>query len=73
MSGSPEDDEAARADQLRRAVASVTGFELRRHDSGTYQIVWMSKLTGKALPYEDHITLDDVQRWVNENISSDQH
>ncbi len=51
----------------------MTGFELRRHDDGAYQIVWMSELTGEALPCEDDMTLDDVERWVNENVSGDQH
>ena len=73
MSGSEEDNEAARADQLRRAVASVTGFALRSQDDGTYQIVWMSALTGEALPYEDDMTLDDVERWVNENVPKEEH
>ncbi len=73
VSGKDEEGETARADRLRRAVASVTGFELRRHDDGAYQIVWMSELTGEALPYEDDMTLDEVERWVNENVSGDQH
>jgi hypothetical protein len=62
-----------RADRLRRAVASATGFELRRQADGTYQIVWMSELTGEALPYEDNMTLDDAERWAQENVSEDKH
>jgi hypothetical protein len=58
---------------LRRAVATVERFELRRQDNGTYQIVWMSELTGEALPYEDDMTLDDVERWVDENVPKDRH
>jgi hypothetical protein len=73
VSGIDEEIEAAHADQLRRAVASVTGFELRRQDNGTYQIVWMSELTGEALPCEDEMTLDDVERWVDENVGKDEH
>ena len=73
MSGNDERSETARAERLRCAVASVTGFELRRQDDGTYQIVWMSGLTAEALPYEDDMTLDDVERWVRENVSKDQH
>jgi hypothetical protein len=73
VSGSEEDNEAARADQLRRAVASVTGFELQRHDDGTFQIVWMSELTGEALTYEDEMTIEDVERWVNENVPKEEH
>ena len=68
-----EENEAEREDQLQRAVSSATGFELRRQDDGRYQIVWMSMLTGEALPYEDGMTLDDVERWVNENVGEDQH
>jgi hypothetical protein len=60
-------DETAREKRLRRAVASVTGFDLRKQDDGTYQIVWMSELTGAALPFEGGLTIDDVERWVNEN------
>jgi hypothetical protein len=33
----------------------------------------MSELTGEALPYEDDMTLDDVERWVDENVPKDQH
>ncbi len=69
MIGDDEESEAARADRLRHAVASVTGFELRRQHDGTYQIVWMSELTGEGLPYEDDMTLDDVECWVSENVS----
>ena len=72
VSGKDEKNDAARADELRRAVAGVTGFELRRQVDGTYQIVWMSALTGDALPYEDDMTLDDVESWVRENASEDQ-
>ena len=71
MSGSEEDNEAARADQLRRAMATIERFELRRQDNGTYQIVLISDLTGAALPYEDDMTLDDVERWVKENVVDD--
>ena len=71
MSGNDEVDETAREERLRCAVASVTGFDLRRHD-GTYQIVWMSELTGAALPFEDGLTIDDVERWVDENVVKDE-
>jgi hypothetical protein len=49
----------------------VERFELRRQDDGTYEIVWMSELTGEALPFEDCMTLDDVERWVEENVVED--
>jgi hypothetical protein len=73
VSGNDEVDETAREARLRRAVASVTGFELRKQDHGTYQIVWMSELTGAALPFEGGLTLDDVQWWVDENVPNAQH
>ncbi len=66
MSGAQEDSEAARADRLRRAVASVTGFELRAHDDVTYQIARMSELTGSALPFDDDMTLHGVELWIND-------
>ncbi len=72
MSGNDEESDAAREERLRCAVASVTGFELRRQDNGTYQIVWMSELTGAALPLEDGLTLDDVEWWVDENAVKDE-
>ena len=67
VSENDEVEETAREERLRCAVASVTGFDLRRQRDGTYQIVWMSELTGAALPFEDGMTLDDVERWVDEN------
>ncbi len=72
MSGNDEQSETAHAERLRCAVASVTGFELRRQDDGTYQIVWISELTGEALPFEDGLTLDDVEWWVDENAVKDE-
>ena len=53
------------------SVASVIGFGLRRQHDGTYQIVWMSELTSTALPFEDGMTLDDVERWVDENAEKE--
>ncbi len=70
---SDDESEGARADRLRRAVASVTGFELRTLDDGKYEIVFVSTLTGDALPYEDDMTLDDVEHWVEENVVEDGH
>ena len=72
MSGNDEVDETAREERLRCAVASGTGFDLLRQHDGTYQIVWMSELTGAALPFEGGLTIDDVQRWVDENVAKDQ-
>ena len=71
MSGNDEVDETAREELLRCAVASVIGFGLRRQHDGTYQIVWMSELTSTALPFEDGMTLDDVERWVDENAEKE--
>ncbi len=71
-SANDDESEVQRADRLRRAVASVTGFELRWQDNGTYQIVWMSELTGAVLPFEDALTLDDVEWWVDENAVKDE-
>jgi len=73
VSGSDEESAAAHAAQLRRAVASVTGFELRRQDDGKYQVVFISELTGGALSFEDDMTLDKVECWVRDNVSKDQH
>ena len=72
MSENDEVEETAREERLRCAVASVTGFDLRRQHDGTYQIVWMSELTGAALPFEDGLTIDDVERWVDENVVKDE-
>jgi len=69
---SDEESDIERAARLGLAVARVVGFELRHHD-GTYQIVFISSLTGNALPFEDNLTLDDVQRWVDENAGDDGH
>jgi hypothetical protein len=33
----------------------------------------MSELTSEALPYEDDMTLDDMERSVNENVTMDEH
>jgi hypothetical protein len=73
VSGSDEESEATREKRLRRAVASVAGFELRKQDDGKRQIVFISSLTGAALPVEDGLTLDDVQWWVDENVPMDEH
>ena len=43
----------------------------RRQHDGTYQIVWMSELTGAALPFEGGLTIDDVERWVDEIVVKD--
>ena len=59
-------------DRTRRCPRGRLGFELRHHD-GNYQIVFISSLTGDALPFEDNLTLDDVQRWVDENAVDDGH
>jgi hypothetical protein len=72
VSGNDKVDETALEERLRCAVASVTGFDLRRQHGGTYQIVWMSELTGAALPFEDGLTIDDVERWVDENVVKDE-
>ena len=69
---SDEESDIERAARLGLAVARVVGFELRHHD-GNYQIVFISSLTGDALPFEDNLTLDDVQRWVDENAVDDGH
>ena len=66
------ENEEARENRLRRAMRG-SGFELRKQDAGKYQIVFVSELTGADLPYEDAMTLDDVARWVNENVSDGQH
>jgi hypothetical protein len=73
VSGNDEVGETTREERLRRAVASVTGFELRKQDDGKCQIVFISSLTGAALPVEDGLTLDDVQWWVDENVTMDEH
>jgi hypothetical protein len=44
------DDETARAVRLRRAVAGITGFDLRVQNNGRFQLVWMSQLTGDQNP-----------------------
>ena len=72
VSGNDEVDETAREERLRCAVASVTGFDLRRQHDGTYQIVWMSELTGAALAFGGGLTIDDVERWVDENVVKDE-
>ena len=59
-------------ERLRCAVASVTGFDLRRQHDGAYQIVWMSELTGAALPFGGGLTIDDVERWVDGNVVKDE-
>jgi hypothetical protein len=71
VSGNDEVDETAREERLRCAVASVTGFNLRRQHDGTYQIVWISELSGAALPFEGGLTIDDGERWVDENVVKD--
>ena len=72
MSGNDEVGKTAREEWLRCAVASVTGFDLQRQHDGTYQIVWMSELTGTALPFEGGLMIDDVERWVDENVVKDE-
>ena len=71
MSGNDEVDETAREERLRCAVASMTGFDLRKQHDGTYQIAWMSGLTSAALPFEGGLTIDDVERWVDEIVVKD--
>ena len=71
LSGNDEVDETVREERLRCAVASVTGVDLRRQHDGTYQIVWMSELTGADLSFESGLTIDDVERWINENVETD--
>ncbi len=70
---SSQENQTARENRLRRAIASVAGFELRMGADGKYQIVFISTLTGNALPYEDGLTLDDVELWINENVEKDEH
>jgi hypothetical protein len=65
---SDRENQTAREDRLRRAIGGVAGFELRKGADGKYQIVFVSTLTGDALPYEDGLTLDDVDLWINENV-----
>jgi hypothetical protein len=72
VSGNDEESEATREERLRRAVASVAGFDLRKQDDGKCQIVFVSTLTGEALPIEDDLTLDDVEWWVDENVVKDE-
>jgi hypothetical protein len=64
-------DQTAREDRLRRGIGLVGGFELRKQADGKYQIVFISTLTGNALPYEEGLTLDDVELWINENVERD--
>jgi hypothetical protein len=68
---SDQENQAAREDRLRRVIGGVAGFELRTGADGKYQIVFISELTGGALPYEDGLTLDDVELWINENVEAD--
>jgi hypothetical protein len=68
---SDQENPTARENRLRRAIAGVAGFELRKGADGKYQIVLISTLTGNALPYEDGLTLDDVELWINENGQTD--
>jgi hypothetical protein len=58
---------------LRCAIGGAAGFDLRKGADGKYQIVFVSTLTGVALPYEDGLTLDDVELWINENAEKDEH
>jgi hypothetical protein len=43
----------------------------REQANGNYEIVFVSTLTGTALPYEDDLTLDDVELWINENVETE--
>jgi hypothetical protein len=60
-------DQTARENRLRRAIGGVAGFELRNGADGKYQIVFISAVTGNALPYENDLTLDDVELWISDH------
>jgi hypothetical protein len=60
----------------RRGKSGCGGLSKQRASNfvsradGKYQIVFISTLTHTDLAYEDDLTLDDVQRWFNENLSA---
>lgn len=65
------ESDTPREHRLRRAIGGVAGFGLRKQANGNYEIVFVSTLTGNALPYEDDLTLDDVELWINENVETE--
>ena len=59
-----------RVDKLQLSLLRVS-YNRGKEADGKYQIVFISTLTGNALPYEDGLALDDVELWINENGETD--
>jgi len=68
---SNKEDSTGREERLRLAIEAA-GLELRKQADGMYQIVFLSTLARTDLAYGDDFTLDELERWVDENVPKEE-